>query len=179
MKSLLEFKIFVRNLIKEAIGTAHAEQRFSERFRTHSIMNVAIDTGRGFYKQTGDYKLDDSVIEELEKRMTILKQINFPLDKSYAIKVMDLSIDVNKINYYGNENKDFLLRTNLNKYPVIFLNYNVQSSKSIGNSIYVIIRNSKIITITLAKNYRKMDSLKLKVDYVIEDWNKILQMSFN
>ncbi len=171
-KAVAENKIRknINKLIKEALVTVHAKRQFEERFLGQRLMAVGFETTPGQYEEVGVYKINDLIIDELQKRFDILSKKSFPINKDYAVKVLDININPNDINYFEPENKPAYLKQ---KNPFILLNDSVHDSN--GNSVYVIIRHGEIVTTMLVKNYVKIDPNKMRVDFIIKDWDLIVQ----
>lgn len=164
---------FMRKIIKEALATAHAKSQFQDRFLSNRTMSVGLEIGMGIYDEVGTYQISDTIISELEKRFKILTQKSFPKNKSYAVKIMDIPINPNEINYYSPELKHSY--QNKQKYKNPFVLLNDSSHDSNGNCVYVIIRYGETITTMLAKNYVKISPDKMNVDFIIKDWDLIVQ----
>lgn len=163
-------KTTINKLLKEALVTAHAKRQFEERFLVQRLMAVGFETSPGQYEEVGTYKINDLIVNELQNRFDILSKKSFPKNKDYAVKMLDIVINPNDIDYFEPENKPAYLKQ---KNPFILLNDSVHDSN--GNSVYVIIRHGEIVTTMLAKNYVKIDPIKMRVDFVIKDWNLIIQ----
>lgn len=161
------------SILQEAVALPHVIQRFEERFMSTRIMGVGIEVGPGHYEDVGTYVIDDNVLGELNNRFTILKSKSFPKNKSYAVKLMDINIDPNRITYFNSDKKNTYSNRNFYKNPFILLNDSAHDSN--GNVVYAVIRNGEIITIMLAKSYVQITPQKMNVDVIVKDWNLIVQ----
>ena len=166
----LKKRIFM--ILKEAVATVHAKRQFEERFMSNHTMNVGIEVGLGNYEDVGTYNIDDNIISELSKRFELLTKKSFPKNKSYGVKILDIPINPIDVNYYNPEKAQLYQNKQMYKAPFVLLNDNVHDSN--GNCVYAIIRGGEITTTMLAKNYIKMTPDKLNVDFVIKDWNLII-----
>ncbi len=173
MKLIDILKKQIHKLLREAVATLHAKQQFEERFLYNRIMSVGLEIETGKYEEVGTYKIDDFIIQEIEKRFKIIIQKSFPKNKSYAIKLLDIPIDPNEIQYFQSDKKHLYQNKQLYKNPFVFLNDAIHDSN--GNCVYVIIRHGEIVTTMLVKNYSKISPDKMAVDFVIKDWNLIIQ----
>lgn len=163
----------IHKILKEAVTTAHVQRQFQERFLSNNVMSVGLEVGPGNYEEVGTYKIDDSVVSELEQRFKILTQKTFPKIKSYAVKMLDIPINPDNINYFNPEKKLEYQDKKKYKAPFVLLNDSVHDSN--GNCVYAIIRNGEIVTIMLAKNYIIISADKMNVDFVIKNWDLVVQ----
>lgn len=168
-----EIRKIIRKTIKEAVALDHVKRRFEDRFLSTRIMTVGLETGQGNYEEVGTYAIDDNLMNELKSRFELLTKKTFPKNKSYAVKLLDIVIDPSKINYFNPENIKAYQNKMIYKAPFILLNDSAHDSN--GNAVYVIIRAGEIVTVMLAKNYVPISPQKMNVDFVIKDWNLVVQ----
>lgn len=166
-------KALLNNILQEAVALPHVVQRFEDRFMSTRIMGVGIEVGPGQYEDVGTYVIDDNVLEELKSRFAILKSKSFPKVKSYAVKLMDIPIDPNRITYFNSDKKSTYSNRNFYRNPFILMNESAHDSN--GNVVYAVIRNGEIITIMLSKSYVQITPQKMNVDVVVKDWSLIVQ----
>lgn len=165
----------IRKYLKEAISEPHFVERLHDRFLDHPTLKVGYEekNAPNIYNIVGKTQLTPEILNLLTQRLTIISGLNFPKQKSYGIKIVDIPIDKKTVNYYSQDDKQDALKTPL---PLIITNDN--TSESNGNSIWVIIRENKIKTIMLVKNYLKITPEKIKTDYVITNWDVILNKKY-
>lgn len=170
---------FIRQYILEAVALTHAVNRLQNRFTDFRIITVGLEPSFDKFDQiepVGVYNVPEEIIGELKSRFEILERTRFPKSKSYAVKLMDIRIDPNKIDYFDPSKRSQYNNKQMYKFPFVFINDNT-FSKSIGNQIYAIVREGKIVTIMLAKNYVPMTTEKAQVNHVINNWDLIAQNS--
>ena len=155
-------------MVSEADITGHAVQRFYDRFLTEIPKEVGFEKlgTVGEYEIVGIKSLSPEVITAVKNRFDVIGTYNFNPNKSYAIKIADLYLKPETVKFNSEEDK--------NKSKGKTLLYVDEATSSNGNHIYLIIRNNQAITIFFAKSYAKIGTDKFKVDFIIQDFNKIL-----
>lgn len=169
----INLRKFVRLILHEVVLTTHVKDRFKERFLSTRIMGIGVEKMAGEYEELGTYTIDNNVINALSEKFNILSTKSFPKNKSYAIKLMDIPINIDHINFFSPQAKMMLLTNPLLKSKIVLLNDSAHDSN--GNCVYVIIRGGEIITVMLVKNYVKMTPDKMNVDFIITNWDLIIQ----
>ena len=156
----------------EAALASHYQERIRDRFLNPEeiVVGYEIPGSVGEYEEVGNYKLSPELKNRVIEVTSVLEKYNFPKNKSYAVKVTDIIIDKNKIEYFSEGLKKYVAEKN----PILLF---VDSyTKSNGNQIYAIIRQNKVETAFFGKSYsmQNMDIKdKLKVDVYIKDLNII------
>ncbi len=172
-------KLYQGTEIDEAAMTDHvAFDRFERRFLNLSPKPVGFENRQqsqnnriGYseveYTKVGTRSIRQDEINEIKRRMDILRNYKFPLNKSYAVKLYDFMITPDTVDFDSEESKQISKNKTL-----IFLD---EETYSHGNVVYIIIRNNMGITIFFAKGYMPIDASKFKVDTIVKDFDKILQ----
>lgn len=161
-------KIIAESFLPEAKLSSHLlDDRFLNRFLTKGEKSVGyeIPGSKGEYQEVGTKKLEDAQIEDVRNKLGIIEKYSFPKNKSYAIKLSDLFIQPQSVNFLSPE----LLEKSKGKTLV----YVDRNSSSNGNVVYVIIRDNEARTIMFSKSYSNITSDKFNVDYIIKDFNNI------
>jgi hypothetical protein len=159
---------FNQNIVSEADITGHAVKRFYDRFLTEAPKEVGFEKQGtvGEYDIIGTKSLSPEVIAAVKNRFDVVGATNFNPNKSYAIKIADLYIKPETVTFNSEEDKK---RSNGKT-----LLYVDEATSSNGNHIYLIIRGNQAITIFFAKSYAKIGTDKFKVDFIVQDFNKIV-----
>lgn len=157
---------FIRKILQEAEESAHALERISSRFLSTDNLNVGYEINKGIYKTVGTYSIPENIKEVMRTTFAQIKKYNFPKSKDLAIKVADIIIDKNKVNYLSDAAKQ-------EAKPETLVFVDVDGSN--GNSIYAIVRQNNLTTIYLAKSYVAIDVNKLRVDFTIKNLGKAIQ----
>lgn len=165
----------IRKYLREAVSEPHFIERLNDRFLTPHVFTVGYEekNNSSVYNIVGKFELTPELLHVLTQRLTIIQSLNFPKQKSYGIKIIDIPIDKQSVNYYTPEDKKSALQARV---PLVITNLN--TSESNGNSIWVIIRENRIKTIMLVKNYLKITPDKIKTDFVISNWDVILNKKY-
>lgn len=157
---------FIVGLLVEAIQSIHYTKRVIGRFVTPDKITVGyeIPNSYGMYEEVGTYiipqELKNSVIENTQ----IVEDYKFPANKSYAIKIADIYIDKNKVNYFTESLKNKALNGSK---KLLFLDKETDSN---GDQIYAVIRDNKITTAFFGKSYSMKDIKgKMRVDVFINN----------
>jgi len=162
----------IRFLINEAMQSKHYTTRVFDRLVNLSQINVGYEISGtyGEYTEVGTYALPLDLKSRIIENTKIIENYNFPRNKSYAIKISDISIDLNKINYSSDLYKQYVLK---NKPTLLFLDSYTNSN---GNQLYAIIRDNKITTAFFGKSYSMHNiQQKMNVDVFIKNMDTIIQ----
>ena len=157
----------VNKLLREVIIDKHAEQRLKERLLSQNGYEVGFEETPMNYKKVGTYFIPQNIIDSILSKIDILKTKSFPKIKEYGIKLEEIPIDLNKISFYEGFNLNSIKGKNLILIP--------GGDESNGNIYYAVIRGNIMVTFMLMKNYIKIDTAKLRVDYIITNWDVIIQ----
>lgn len=174
-KSLMEeLRKKIRKILMEALAKEHFTERVIDRFLTPDYVTVGYEIpGRiGEYEEVGRYKLPEDIKMKVKEVSDLIQKYNFPKSKSYAIKITDIPIDKNKVEYNYDFNKEYVFTKN----PILLFVDKVTNSN--GNQIYAIIRANAIETAFFAKSY-SMGNVdpkdKMRVDVFIKNLDIIKQ----
>lgn len=163
----------IKKNFNEAYLSKHMGERFYERFLNTKPKKVGyeIKGSIGEYVTLGEKVLDVNIIQSIKNKLDRIATFNFPSWKSYAIKIADLKLNPNtdKIYWDSDDAKDELRGKTL-----IYLD---DVSNSNGDLAYVIVRNNEVKTIMFAKSYSRIDARKLNVDMIIDEFEKIYDLS--
>ena len=157
-------KTLVERILLEAEDTEHALQRFKQRF-TQNLLTVGYEISPAIYMPVGTYNLPDNIKAVISETIELILNFNFPKKKDYGVKIVDVIIDKNKVEYISESKKEECINEKL-----VFL-----AEGSNGNSVYAIIRENKYKTIYYAKNYIPQTKEKLRVDVMINDLKKSIE----
>ena len=149
--SLNKFNEFVNKVIKEssfkikylteAISTVHSIERFENRFLIPEELTVGyFDDTLNEFLNVGTFSIPNNLKETIRKKNNAVRSVNFPMNKSYAIKIADINIDKNEVNYYSKAAMQDAMKT---KEKFVFLDNN---TKTYGDVIYLVVRENKIVT---------------------------------
>lgn len=157
----------IHNLLKEIIVDEHAEQRLRERLLSKNGYEVGYEDTPMNYIKVGRYFIPDNIKQSILNKVDVLRNKSFPKNKDYGIKLEAIPIDINSINFYEGFSSISIKGKNLVLIP--------GGDESNGNIYYAIIRGNIMKTFMLMKSYIKIDSQKLRVDYIISNWDTIVQ----
>lgn len=168
----MEIRSLIREMIleifQEAALSFHAsKERLNQRFLNQFPKKVGFEVGVGNYIPLGTKIIPSEDQEEIKRRLEIIENYNFPKNKSYAIKLYDLFIKPETVDFYSPEDK---LQAK-NKTLV----YMDDETKSYGNQMYVIIRENVATTLMFVLSYSTLSNQKFEVDFIVKDFNKIIQ----
>jgi hypothetical protein len=160
---------FEQNLISEADITGHSVERFYDRFLAGGEKNVGFEIPgtTGEYEIVGTKEIGEDVVNEIKRRFDIIGKYNFPKNNSYAIKIADLYIKPETVSFKSEELKN----TSSGK-TLLYVDLKTASN---GNHIYLIIRDNKAVTVFFAKSYSKIDKSKFQVDFIIQDFGRVIK----
>jgi hypothetical protein len=152
-----------------AIIGKHFEERVIDRFLKpeHIMVGYEIPKTKGKYESIGFYDLSKEIKERIKEVIKFIENTDFPDDKSYAIKIFEVDIGKDKVEYLSNN-----CMQEAKRFTLLFLD---KQSDSNGNQIYAIIRRNKVITAFFGKSYsmKNMEPKeKMRVDIVINDIKK-------
>jgi hypothetical protein len=166
-------KHIIKNILKEAALSRHLGERFYDRFLNTDLKQVGYEVKNSFgeYVPLGEKRLDVSVIQGIKNRLDRIATFNFPSWKSYAVKLVDLRINPNTDKIYWDFDGAI---DELGGKTLIYLDEGTESN---GDLIYVIVRDNKVMTIFFAKSYIQITPQKLKVDTIIDEFEKIYDLS--
>lgn len=153
-------------LMNEALQTNHYSKRVFDRLINVSKITVGYEIRGtyGQYKEVGLYVLPEDIKKRIVENTKIVENYDFNPNKSYAVKISDIPINYNKIEFSSKELMQDVLR---NKPTLLFLDYLTESN---GNQLYAIIRENKITTAFFAKSYSlKNIESKMRVDEFIRN----------
>lgn len=168
----MEIRSLIREMIleifQEAKLTFHvSKERLNQRFLNPFPKKVGFEEGVGNYIALGTKVIPSEDQEEIKRRLEIIENYNFPKNKSYAIKLYDLFIRPETVDFYSPEDK-FQAK---NKTLV----YMDEETKSYGNQMYIIIRQNDATTIMFVSSYSALSNQKFDVDFIVKDFNKVIQ----
>ena len=95
----------IRKLIAEAIESNHIAERTEQRLKREKYVNVCFRVGNLKFQNVGTYFLADDIKNKIIDEMEIVKNYNFPKNKTYVVKLTPIVIDRDKIQYYSEELK--------------------------------------------------------------------------
>lgn len=158
----------VCEVLEEADLSLHIDdERLLQRFLDNQEKKVGYEVGVGNYIDVGTKSIPQLDKDELIRKLEIIKKYNFPKNKSYAVKLLDLYILPETIDFYSPESK----LESKNKTLV----YMDTETKSYGNIVYLIIRNNVAVTMMFVPSYATLDNKKFRVDVVIKSFDNIVQ----
>lgn len=169
-------RIFQEIELDEALLSKHLiVDRFLSRIKSGSAKSVGFRVGgvgelkkstnkEDFY-EVGTKEIDPSDISEIERRLEIIKNYNFPKFKSFAIRILGVTIKPETVEYHTDKDRLEARRRNL-----LYLDY---ETGSFGNEIYVIIRDNIATTIFFAEG--ASSPAKFACDVLVKDFNKIIE----
>lgn len=157
----------IRELLKEVILDEHAAQRLKERLLSPNGYEVGFEDTPMNYIKIGQYFIPDNIKQSILSKVDILKNKSFPKNKDFGVKLDIIPIDINSIKFYDDFNTANIKGKQLLLIP--------GGSESNGTVYYAIIRDNIMKTFMLMKNYIKIDSQKLRVDYIVSNWDTIIQ----
>lgn len=169
-----ELRTVIRKILMEAMANRHFVERVIERFLTPEYVTVGYEIpGKvGEYEEVGTYKLPEDIKAKVREVSDLIQKYNFPKNKSYAIKITDIPIDKNKVEYNHDFNKEYVFTKN----PILLFIDKVTNSN--GNQIYAIIRANSIETAFFAKSCSMGNTDpkdKMRVDAYIKNLDVIRQ----
>lgn len=109
--------------IQEALATAHMNDRIIERLY--------------------DLDLPQDIINKTNDKLRTIKQTDFPIDKSYAIRLSQFQPILTA------ETKDIFTKINGRPY---YKHKDSQGRTSIGDELWAIVRDNKIVTFLMRKS---------------------------
>jgi len=161
-------RMSIRNLLlKEVIIDQHAEQRLAERLLSPEGYEVGFEYAHAQYTSVGKYFIPKNIVESILNKIDVLKTKPFPRNKDYGVKLDMVPINVNEISFYEGYNQNSIKGKNLVLIP--------GGDESNGSIYYAIIRGNVMRTFMLMKNYIKIDAQKLRVDFVVSNWDTVIQ----
>lgn len=157
----------IRKILSESIIQQHYQERLYERFLNKEQLTVGyeIPNSVGEYETVGTYIIPHEIKTQILNNAKLVEAYNFPKTKSYGIQISTIPISKDRVQYFSNE-----LREEAKKHVLLFVDEETHSN---GNQIFVIVRDNKLITIYMAKNYVSQDPAKLKVDAIIKNMDVI------
>jgi hypothetical protein len=135
-------------LMNETKVSAHLFDRLKERMSDFSDEDISSQE-KGF----------------LDQYLSILLNIDFDRNKSFAIKVLDLNVNKGSKHFRGVKGRNYY---SINDFL---------GRDSTGNQIWVIVRRNTAITIMLRKDIQPVE--KLRVDYVVNDISDLQKLIKN
>jgi hypothetical protein len=159
----------IRKILKEAMTSDHYMERIYDRFLNQSILTVGyeIEGTKGEYTPVGTYVLSDANKAQIRQNAQLVENYKFPRNKSYGVKIADIMIDKNQVQYL-----DESAKLEAKNKVLVFLDEKTESN---GNVIYAIIREGELKTIYFAKSYVVQDAAKMRVDVIIKNLDVIKQ----
>jgi hypothetical protein len=108
-------RLCIRNIINEALQTRHYTERVFNRLIDTSEITVGYENqGQvGVYTEVGTYILPNELKTEIVENTKLVENYNFPKNKSYAVKIANIPIDINKISFFQIERNKMYLEINL------------------------------------------------------------------
>lgn len=162
----------IKTIISEAMESEHYTKRVFDRLVNLSEVTVGYEISGtyGEYIEVGTYALPIDLKSRIIENTKLVEDYNFPRNKTYAIKISDIPIDLNKINYFSDIHKQYVFK---NKPTILFLDSYTNSN---GNQIYAIVRDNKITTAFFGKSYSMQNiQQKMNVDVFIKNMDTIKQ----
>lgn len=152
----------IKKVILESMLDPHYQERLYDRFLNRDVITVGyeIPGTMGEYEIVGEYKIPAAVKLQIAGNAELVEKYNFPKNKSYGIKVSDIPIDKNQVQYFSEE-----LKQKSKSSILVFVD---EKTNSNGNVIYAIVRNNTLVTIYFGKNYVSQDANKLRVDFMLK-----------
>ncbi len=156
---------YIRQTLQEAIVEDHFMDRIKERLLSGKPFQVGYESTPANYYSVGTYNIPQAVIVDVLEKIELLKQVKFPRNKDYGIKVAQIVIQPNLIQFFEGESLQTIKGKNLVLIP--------GGDESNGNIYYAVVRADALKTFMLMKNYVTIDAMKLRVDHILTDWNRI------
>lgn len=165
-------RLLIRKLVCEVLEEADLslhidDERLLQRFLDNQEKKVGYEAGVGQYIDVGTKEIPQLDKDELLRKLEIIKKYNFPKNKSYAVKLLDLYILPETVDFYSSEYK----LESKNK-TLIYLD---TETKSYGNVVYLIIRNNVAVTMMFVPSYVNINNNKFRVDVIIKSFDNIVQ----
>lgn len=155
------------------MNTPEETKHFNDRVMERLISNTGVGVPVGYesspqqYELVGHYIIPNEVIMDVQNKIKILQSAKIPNNKDYGIKVTQIPINPATINYISSHNINTVKGKNL-----LFI-APPGRDESNGNILYIILRKGKLFTFMFMKNYIKIDANKLRVDYILTNWDAI------
>lgn len=159
-------KSFVDKILTEAAETEHLLDRFQSRFTSTNSFAVGYEASPMNYVTVGTYTLPEPTQQLINQNVNLIKNYNFPRNKDLGIKIVDLNIDKNKVDY-----KDEDAKIKSKQFPLVI----VDASGSNGNVVYGIVRKNVFTTLYFGKNYIPQTTQKLQVDFLVSNLKQAIE----
>jgi hypothetical protein len=158
--SYMNIRKIIREFLQEAFAEEHYVKRLFDRIinRTDLPVGYEIPGSVGQYIIVGTYAIPEDIKSQIIGNVGLIEKYNFPKNKDYGVKIIDIRIDRNAVRFES----DQLKNESLNR-PLVIVD---AETKSNGNVIYAIIRENSLRTFYFAKSYIKQTTEKLRVDVV-------------
>ena len=89
----------VDKILKEAAVDQHYIERLADRILNVSKVNVGVETSIANYQIVGTYQIPENLKAIFRDNIALIESYPFPKNKSYGVKVLDINIDRNKVDY--------------------------------------------------------------------------------
>ena len=149
----------VDKILFEATETQHLLDRLYTRFTSTSSLPVGYEYSPMNYKTVGTYDIPDNLKIAMKDNIDLIKNFNFPKNKDFAIKIVEINIDKSKVNYTSGD------KSQTQNNPLVFVDINGSN----GNAVYGIVRRNDFTTIYFGKSYVPQTKEKLRVDFMISN----------
>lgn len=151
----------IREIVREALNTPHFDGRLKLRILNTKDVPVGYKNGTEFIC-IGTYIIPEIIKTNTISDIKMIENYKFPQSKSYAIQIAQIPIDRNQINYTSEQ-----LKLESKVKPLVLKVGETEDDKgSVGNVIYIIVRNNKIDTVMLYLNGQKIISPESHIDVV-------------
>jgi hypothetical protein len=181
-----ELRKFIRSLIAEVFVEATIDQHVYDNFDLRidlPIHEVGFEEGSPSSKASnivvvGTKKMPEDKKTEIREKIDFLKGVNLPKDKSYGIKLTDLFVDPESVDYFSERDK------NLAKGKTLVYLVKYGRSYSVGNQAWVTTYETggnHIQTLMLRRSYYPAEKEAvdtkggMRWSAVIKNWDVVAQ----
>ncbi len=137
----------------------HFESRLLERILNKDSFVIGFEYPKGGYERVGSMCIPDDIKNNIQQKVTIIRNIKFDKDVSYGYRLFE--VDSSLVEFDDDETEEWAEGKTL-----VVIDEDTESN---GNLIYAIIRNNSIATICFVKDYTGKNGLesKLRVDELL------------
>lgn len=164
---------FVYKILKEAETTKHFEERLGERFLSKPFLNVGFETGINSFETVGTWELPAQYRTQLIDEVSFLESVKFPQNKSYAVRLFKIRVDMKDVNFFSDEDK-----VNAQHKPLIV----IDDVHTYGDTCYAIIQENKLVSIYFVRSsiqHQFHVDTKLNIDSIKQHLNSKKQLVQN
>lgn len=165
-------RLFLEMQVDEADLSTHLERdRLIQRILDPGPRKIGFRIRPGkspsSFHEVGTKAIPSSELAELNRKLEIIRKYKFSKFKSFAIKLANLFITPDTVNFYSEGDK--LLSKGK---TLLYLDYDTESY---GNEIYIVIREDYGTTIMFSDNSGTLDNKFFGVDSVIKNFSAVEQ----